>query len=91
MNGFIYEQEIERFLNEAIEKDLFEVYYQPVYSIETDHYITMEALSRLWHPTLGYVPPDVLLHWQKKMARFHGLDSSSSGVSVSLSRKMKRL
>lgn len=66
MNGFIYEQEIERFLNEAIEKDLFEVYYQPVYSIETDHYITMEALSRLWHPTLGYVPPDVFITLAEK-------------------------
>lgn len=61
MNGFIYEQEIERFLNEAVEKDLFDVYYQPVYSIETNGYVTLEALSRLWHPTFGYVPPDVFI------------------------------
>lgn len=66
MNGFVYEQEVERFLNEAIEKDLFDVYYQPVYSIETDSYITLEALSRLWHPTLGYVPPDVFITLAEK-------------------------
>lgn len=61
INGFIYEQEIDVFLNEAVEKDLFEVYYQPVFSIESGRYITLEALSRLWHPTLGYVPPDVFI------------------------------
>lgn len=61
MNNFIYEQKIEIFLNEAIEKNLFDVYYQPVYSMKTNKYITLEALSRLWHPTLGYVPPDVFI------------------------------
>lgn len=61
MNGFLYEQEIEIFLNEAIEKDLFDVYYQPIYSVETNKCIALEALSRLWHPTLGYVPPDVFI------------------------------
>lgn len=60
-NGFLYEQEIERFLNEAIEKDLFDVYYQPVYALKTNRCVTLEALSRLWHPTLGYVPPDVFI------------------------------
>lgn len=61
MNGFIYDQKIDIFLNEAIEKDLFSVYYQPVYSIEEKGYTSLEALSRLWHPTLGYVPPDVFI------------------------------
>lgn len=61
INGFVYEQEIEIFLNEAIEKDLFDVYYQPVYSLKQNRYVTLEALSRLWHPTLGYVPPDVFV------------------------------
>lgn len=66
MNGFIYEQEIDIFLNEAIEKNLFDIYYQPIYSIETNSYITLEALSRLWHPTLGYVPPDVFITLAEK-------------------------
>lgn len=61
INGFIYEQEIDIFLNEAVEKDMFEVNFQPVFSLETNRYITLEALSRLWHPTLGYVPPDVFI------------------------------
>lgn len=61
IRGFIYDQEIEIFLNEAIEKDLFDVYYQPVFSLKANRYVTLEALSRLWHPTLGYVPPDVFI------------------------------
>lgn len=61
LEGFQKEQEIERFLEEAIEKDLFEVYYQPVYSISEKRYITLESLSRLRHPQLGYVPPDIFI------------------------------
>ena len=61
LRGFYYEQEIERFLNTAIEEDLFEVYYQPVYSLETESYITLEALSRLRHPKFGPVSPEVFI------------------------------
>ena len=61
LQGFFYEQEIERFLNTAIEDDLFEVYYQPVYSLQTEDYITLEALSRLRHPSLGPVSPEVFI------------------------------
>lgn len=61
LHGFLYEQEIDLFLDEATEKDLFDVYYQPIYSLESGCYTTLEALSRLWHPALGYVPPDVFI------------------------------
>lgn len=66
VKGFLFEQEIEIFLNEAVEKDLFDVYYQPIYSLETNRCIALEALSRLWHPTLGYVPPDVFITLAEK-------------------------
>lgn len=59
--AFRYEQEVERYLNTAIEEDLFELYYQPVWSMETNSYISLEALSRLHHPELGLVPPDVFI------------------------------
>ena len=59
--GFSYEQEVERFLDIAIEEDLFEVYYQPVYDIESGKYITLEALSRLRHPSLGNISPDIFI------------------------------
>ena len=61
LSGFRYEQEVEQFLSEAIEKDLFEVYYQPVYSTELKTFVSLEALVRLKHPTLGWISPDVFI------------------------------
>lgn len=58
---FQFNKEVERYLPDAIAEDLFEVYYQPVFSLETQNYVTLEALSRLHHPTLGYVPPDIFI------------------------------
>lgn len=59
--SFRYEKEVERYLNIAMEKDLFQLYYQPVWSIESNHYVSLEALSRLHHPDLGMVPPDIFI------------------------------
>lgn len=59
--SFHYSKEIERFLRTAITEDLFEVYYQPVYSLDTEEFVALEALSRLKHPSLGQVPPDVFI------------------------------
>lgn len=61
MEGFQYEQEVERFLNTAIAEDLFEVWYQPVYSFEAGGFVTMEALSRLYHPSLGPIAPEIFV------------------------------
>ena len=59
--GFRRSKEIEQFLLTAIEEDLFEIAYQPVFSIEKGDYIALEALSRLRHPSLGLIPPDVFI------------------------------
>lgn len=61
MKNFQYSKEIERFLRTAIEEDLFEVYYQPVFSLEKGCYVSAEALSRLRHPSFGPIPPDVFI------------------------------
>lgn len=61
MKSFKYNKEIERFLLTAIAEDLFEVHYQPVFSIKNTKIIAIEALSRLRHPTYGMVPPDVFI------------------------------
>lgn len=61
LQGFRYEKEIQYFLHTAIEKNLFEVYYQPVYSRETGTFVSMEALSRLHHPKLGPVSPELFI------------------------------
>ena len=45
----------------AIEEDLFEVYYQPLYDLKEKRYRTMEALSRLRHTSLGMISPEVFI------------------------------
>ena len=59
--AFRYEKEVERYLNTAIENDLFQLYFQPVWSLEAKQYVSLEALSRLHHPDLGMIPPDIFI------------------------------
>ncbi|MBQ0078736.1 MAG: EAL domain-containing protein [Eubacterium sp.] len=66
MEGFRKEQEIEKFLDTAVEEDLFQVYYQPVYSVKDKKVVTLEALSRLVHPSIGHIPPDVFIAYAEK-------------------------
>ncbi|HLM01122.1 MAG TPA: EAL domain-containing protein, partial [Pyrinomonadaceae bacterium] len=49
--------QIETDLRHAIEKQEFEVYYQPIYSFETDRIEGFEALARWEHKTMGMIPP----------------------------------
>jgi diguanylate cyclase (GGDEF)-like protein/PAS domain S-box-containing protein len=49
--------QIETDLRHAIEKQEFDVYYQPIYSFETDRIEGFEALARWEHKTLGMIPP----------------------------------
>ena len=44
-------------LRDAIEKDEFELYYQPIYDLEHDRVSGFEALLRWRHPTRGLVMP----------------------------------
>ena len=61
LHNFYYKQKVEQYLDEAIEKDLFLVYYQPVFSLADNHYISLEALSRLYHPELGWIASDLFI------------------------------
>lgn len=66
LDSFLYSKEVENYLHRAVEKDLFEVYYQPVYSVQEQRFITLEALSRLHHPKLGWIAPDVFIQLAEK-------------------------
>lgn len=55
------EKQIEHFLPAALEKDLFEVWYQPIYSVREQRFVSVEALSRLHHPDLGWIDPELMI------------------------------
>ncbi|EKS29584.1 EAL domain-containing protein [Afipia felis] len=45
-------------LREALDRQQFELFYQPLYDIELDKICGFEALLRWRHPTRGLVPPE---------------------------------
>ncbi len=50
----------------ALEKNEFEVYYQPVYDAKTKDIISAEALVRWVHPEHGIITPDVFIPLMEK-------------------------
>ena len=58
---FLYEQKVEQYLHDAIENDCFEVWYQPIYSVQKQRFVGVEALSRLCYPKLGWVSPELFI------------------------------
>ena len=52
------EDELSQILKEALSKNEFEVYYQPIYSVKKKKFTTAEALIRLNNDEFGYVSPD---------------------------------
>ncbi|WP_447514120.1 EAL domain-containing protein [Clostridioides difficile] len=49
---------IKNCLKEALKNDGFEVYYQPIFSNSRGRFTSAEALLRLEHKELGFIPPD---------------------------------
>jgi len=49
-------------MQSALDKEEFEVYYQPIVDVENNNEIVAaEALIRWIHPTYGFIPPDVFI------------------------------
>lgn len=48
-------------LHDALQNDLLEAYYQPVFDVKKNKIIGMEALCRWFHPELGSIPPDTFI------------------------------
>ena len=49
---------IEKQLRKALERDEFELYFQPIMNLKTNEIVAVESLLRWNNETLGQVPPD---------------------------------
>ena len=58
-------------LNDAIENDRFEVYYQPIYSNEKKGFNSAEALIRLITPEYGFIRPDLFIPMAEDSGAIH--------------------
>lgn len=59
-NDMHLSNEIDMIIHDALLNEKFEVYYQPIYSVEKNKYISAEALIRLNTEKYGFVPPELI-------------------------------
>ncbi|MBD5491385.1 MAG: EAL domain-containing protein [Lachnospiraceae bacterium] len=62
---------IDRIIEEALEFKRFQVYYQPIYSVEKGRFVSAEALLRLFDPTYGFVSPEIIVTAAEKSGAIH--------------------
>ncbi|MDO4465882.1 MAG: EAL domain-containing protein [Bacillota bacterium] len=72
--GYEWYLSIESYITEAVDKNLFSIYYQPIYSLNTGKYDSAEALTRLFHPKLGQLNTELVF----KIANEKGLQKKIS-------------
>lgn len=62
---------IDEIIEEALEFKRFQVYYQPIYSIEKKKFVSAEALLRLFDPTHGFISPEILVTAAERSGAIH--------------------
>ncbi len=60
------ENKILQILKEAVRKNLFEVYYQPIYSVKEQRFTSAEALIRLHYGEMGFISPEEFIPMAEK-------------------------
>lgn len=59
---------VEKLVQNALDNDGFEVYYQPIYSVKEDRFVSAEALIRLKDTeALGFVSPEIFVPIAEKI------------------------
>lgn len=60
-SGFEIKGNIDGIIIEALEKNRFELHYQPIYSTRQKRFHSAEVLIRLYDEKYGYIPPDLFI------------------------------
>ena len=72
--GYFNQQTIENYLEQAVKDDLFEVYFQPLFDLKQNRFSSVEVLSRLRHPDLGWISPAMFIPMAEKNGLIGRLD-----------------
>ena len=66
--------EIDGLLDDALINHKFEIYYQPIYSINDKSFLSCEALLRLNSEKYGFIPPDLFIPLAEKSGVIRKID-----------------
>lgn len=68
---FMIQNNIDTIIERALEKNSFQVYYQPIYSTERGKFVSAEALIRLFDEEHGFISPEILITAAEKSGAIH--------------------
>ena len=68
---FMIQNNIDTIIERALEKNSFQVYYQPIYSTEHGKFVSAEALIRLFDEEHGFISPEILITAAEKSGAIH--------------------
>ncbi len=69
--AFKLSNEIDNIIDNALANKKFSVYYQPIFSVEKQRFVSAEALLRLHDEKFGFIPPDVFITAAEKSGAIH--------------------
>lgn len=65
--------DIDKIIKRAIEGDRFRMFYQPIYSVKQDKFVSAEALIRLFDDDYGYVSPSIFIPAAEDSGAIHAI------------------
>ena len=68
---FVVQNDIDTIIERALENESFQVYYQPIYSVERGRFVSAEALLRLFDEQYGFISPEVLITAAERSGAIH--------------------
>ncbi len=71
--NFMIRNEMDDILERAITENLFEMYYQPIYSTSEERFVGAEALIRLRDEKYGFIPPAVFIPMAENNGDIHAI------------------
>ncbi len=68
---FQLNREIDKIIEDGLAGRKFSVYYQPIFSVEQQRFVSAEALLRLVVEPYGFIPPDVFITAAERSGAIH--------------------
>ena len=70
---FKMKNDIDEIIKKAIADSRFRMFYQPIYSVKQDRFVSAEALIRLWDDDYGYVSPAIFIPAAEDSGAIHDI------------------